>query len=108
MSLNVLTIRPRRLRQSAAIRRMVRETALSANDFIYPLFVDEGITQAVEVKSMPGVFRIPVSDVPDAVRTVQEAGVSGVIFFGIPQEKDDVGASGWDDNGIVQQAIRAA
>ncbi len=108
MSLNNLSIRPRRLRQSKAIRRMVRETSLSTADFIYPLFVDEGIDEAIEVKSMPGVFRIPVSDVAAAVRKVEQAGISGVIFFGIPKDKDDIGASGWDDDGIVQQAIRAA
>ncbi len=108
MSLPDLTIRPRRLRKTATIRRMVRETSLSPNDFIYPLFVDEGIEQAIEVKSMPGVFRIPLSDVGKAVKEVEALGIPGVIFFGIPKEKDDVGASGWDDDGIVQKAIRAA
>jgi len=108
MSLPDLTIRPRRLRKTATIRRMVRETSLSPADFIYPLFVDEGITEAIEVKSMPGVFRIPLSDVAKKVREVEALGIPGVILFGIPNEKDDIGASGWDDNGIVQKAIRAA
>jgi len=108
MSLPDLTIRPRRLRKTATIRRMVRETSLSTADFIYPLFVDEGIDKAIEVKSMPGVSRIPLSDVGKKVREVEALGIPGVILFGIPNEKDDIGASGWDDNGIVQQAIRAA
>jgi len=108
MSLPSLNIRPRRLRQSPAIRRMVSETSLSMADFIYPLFVDESITEAVEVSSMPGVFRFPVSDIGDMARKVEAAGISGVIFFGLPSEKDAVGSEGWNDDGIVQQAIRAA
>jgi len=108
MSLPDLTIRPRRLRKTATIRRMVRETSLSTADFIYPLFVDEAIDKAIDVKSMPGVSRIPLSDVGKKVREVEALGIPGVILFGIPNKKDDIGASGWDDNGIVQQAIRAA
>ncbi|MDQ6973819.1 MAG: porphobilinogen synthase [Mariprofundaceae bacterium] len=108
MSLSSLTIRPRRLRQSPAIRRMVSETSLSTADFIYPLFVDESISEAIEVTSMPGVFRIPVSDVAGAVKKVEDAGISGIIFFGLPREKDAIGSEGWHDHGIVQQAIRAA
>ena len=103
-----LTHRPRRLRKTANLRRMVSETSLSVNDLIYPIFVDEGIKKAVEVKSMPGVQRIPLSDVAAMVKTVEDAGVPGVIFFGIPTEKDAIGSGGWDDEGIVQQAIRAA
>ncbi len=108
MSLPDLTIRPRRLRGSANIRRMVSETQLSVADLIYPLFVDEAITEAIEVSSMPGVFRIPLADVAAKVNEVEALGIPGVILFGIPTEKDAIGSSGWDDNGIVQQAIRAA
>ncbi|MDQ6994483.1 MAG: porphobilinogen synthase [Mariprofundaceae bacterium] len=108
MSLPSLTIRPRRLRQSPAIRRMTSETSLSTADFIYPIFVDESISEAVEVSSMPGVSRIPVSDVAAMVKKVEDAGISGVIFFGLPSEKNANGSAGWDDDGIVQQAIRAA
>ena len=103
-----LTIRPRRLRGSAALRRMVSETHLSTADLIYPLFVDETISEAVPVASMPGVSRIPLSDVGAVVKEVQALGIPGIILFGIPAEKDAIGSSGWDDNGIVQQAIRAA
>jgi len=108
MSLPDLTIRPRRLRKNATIRRMVRETSLSVDDFIYPIFVDESITESIAVKSMPGVSRIPLSDVGKTVCEVQALGIPGIILFGIPKDKDAIGASGWDDNGIVQEAIRAA
>jgi len=103
-----ITHRPRRLRKTANLRRMVSETTLSVNDLIYPIFVDEGLDQAIEVKSMPGVQRIPLTDVAMMVKKVEDAGIPGVIFFGIPKEKDAIGSGGWDDHGIVQQAIRAA
>jgi porphobilinogen synthase len=108
MSLPDLTVRPRRLRQSVNIRRMVRETTLSPADFIYPMFVDETISEAIPVASMPGVSRIPVSQVGQIVQEAAALGIPGVILFGIPAEKDAVGTAGWDSNGIVQQAIRAA
>jgi len=108
MSLPDLIIRPRRLRSTPTLRRMVRETQLSPSDFIYPLFVDETIDAPVAVASMPGVSRIPGSMVGDAVREVKALGIPGVILFGIPALKDAIGSSGWDANGIVQQAIRAA
>jgi porphobilinogen synthase len=103
-----LVHRPRRLRKTAALRRMVSETSLSVNDLIYPIFVDEGIDKAIDVKSMPGVTRIPLSDVAAMVTKVEKAGIPGVIFFGIPSEKDAIGSGGWDDDGIVQNAIREA
>jgi len=108
MSLPELIIRPRRLRTTPTMRRMVRETTLSAADLIYPLFVDETIDAPVAVASMPGVLRIPLSQVGDAVREVESLGIPGIILFGIPAVKDAVGSGGWDANGIVQQAIRAA
>ncbi|MDQ6982925.1 MAG: porphobilinogen synthase [Mariprofundus sp.] len=108
MSLPDLMIRPRRLRNSATLRRMVRETDLTTADLIYPIFVDETIQEAVPVVSMPGVSRIPLSQVGDIVKEVEELGIPGIILFGIPAEKDAVGSGGWDSNGIVQQAIRAA
>jgi len=108
MPLPDLTIRPRRLRGNATMRRMVRETSLSVADLIYPLFVDESIDAAIPVVSMPGVSRIPLSDVAAVVKKVEALGIPGVILFGIPAKKDAIGSSGWDDRGIVQQAIRAA
>ena len=108
MSLPELIHRPRRLRKTPAIRRMVSETTLSVNDLIYPIFVDETITQPQPVGSMPGVSRIPLSAVGDMVTEVASLGIPGVIFFGIPKEKDAIGSGGWDSEGIVQKAIRAA
>lgn len=108
MSLPELIHRPRRLRKTPAIRRMVSETSLSVNDLIYPIFVDETITQPQPVGSMPGVSRIPLSAVGDRVTEVAALGIPGVIFFGIPKEKDAIGSGGWDNKGIVQEAIRAA
>jgi len=108
MSLPELIHRPRRLRKTPAIRRMVSETTLSVNDLIYPIFVDETITEPKPVGSMPGVERIPLSAVGDTVLEVASLGIPGVIFFGIPKEKDAIGSGGWDSEGIVQKAIRAA
>jgi len=108
MSLPELIHRPRRLRKTPAIRRMVSETTLSVNDLIYPIFVDETIASPQPVGSMPGVSRIPLSAVGDVVTEVASLGIPGVIFFGIPKEKDAIGSGGWDSEGIVQQAIRAA
>ncbi len=103
-----MVIRPRRMRQSMVLRNMVRETTLSINDFIYPMFVDETITEPVPVASMPGVSRIPLSAVGKTVEEVAFLGIPGIILFGIPGRKDATGSSGWDGHGIVQEAIRAA
>ncbi len=108
MSLPDLIHRPRRLRKNPTIRNMVRETSLSPSDFIYPVFVDETITEAVPVASMPGVFRIPLSDVGSITKKTASLGISGIILFGIPAKKDAVGSGGWDANGIVQKAIQEA
>jgi len=101
-------IRPRRLRKSEAIRSLVREHALSPAHLIYPLFVDETIQDPVPVTSMPGISRIPLGLVGEQVSEALALGIPAVMLFGIPRHKDAVGASGWDTEGIVQQAIRAA
>lgn len=108
MSLPDLTIRPRRLRQSPVLRRMVRETSLSVNDLILPLFVDETLSEPRPVGSMPGVFRLPLSHVGKTVKEVAALGIPGVIFFGIPEHKDGIGSEAWNDDGIVQRAVREA
>ncbi len=100
--------RPRRLRQNRSLRNMFQETSLSANDFIYPLFVDETIDMPVPIASMPGISRLPLTHVENAVSEAAELGIPGVILFGVPASKDAVGSSGWDSEGIVQLAIRAA
>lgn len=108
MSLPDLIHRPRRLRKNPAIRSLVRETSISPSDFIYPVFVDETITEAAPVKSMPGVSRIPLSDVGKITREAASLGIPGIILFGIPAEKDATGSGAWDADGIVQRAIREA
>jgi porphobilinogen synthase len=99
--------RPRRLRQSAAIRRMVAETTLDAGDLIYPLFVCSGVGVRREISSMPGVYHLSVDLVVEEVQQLQELGIPAVLLFGIPEYKDAQGSSGWQENGPVQNAIRA-
>jgi len=101
-----MTVRPRRLRQSAALRSMVSETTLAVSDLIYPMFIDETIQVKTEVSSMPGVYRIPLSMVAEVAQEVADLGIRGVILFGIPIYKDECGSAGWDDSAVVQQAIR--
>jgi porphobilinogen synthase len=99
--------RLRRLRMTEAFRSMIRETELSRNDFIYPLFVVPGEKIRHEVKSMPGVFQLSVDQLVRECIEVKSLGIPAVILFGIPEEKDDVGSGAYDEHGIVQTAIRA-
>lgn len=108
MHLPRLNIRPRRLRRSPTVRRLVRETSLSTDDFIYPIFVDETIDEAVAVRSMPGVFRLPISRVGNVAKEAFDLGIPGIIIFGIPKHKDEEGSPAWDPHGVVQQAIKRA
>jgi porphobilinogen synthase len=108
MSLPDLIYRPRRLRRNATLRRMVRETRLSPADLIYPLFVDETLEERRPVGSMPGVWRLPVSEVAETAREVQALGIPAIILFGIPAHKDAIGSEAWNPEGIVQRAIREA
>ena len=100
-------VRPRRLRRSEAIRRIVRETRLDPAQFIWPLFVRPGSNVRTPVGSMPGVFQTSVDEcVRDAERAMA-AGIGGVILFGIPAEKDATGSGAWDTHGPVAEAVRA-
>lgn len=96
--------RPRRNRISKQIRDLVHETEVSKKDLIYPMFVTEGETETIE--SMPGILRYSLDDLPKALSAVNAAGITAVLFFGIPMHKDELGSGAYDDNGIVQQAIR--
>src|SRR5438876_11174246 len=99
--------RLRRLRRTASLRAMVRETRLTPESFVYPLFVCPGEGVRKEVRSMPGVFNLSVDQ---AVREAQEAhalGVPAVILFGLPEKKDEAATGAWEENGIVQRAARA-
>ncbi|MEC4889975.1 MAG: porphobilinogen synthase [Nitrospira sp.] len=99
--------RLRRLRQHEALRRMVRETALSPADFIYPLFVVEGRGRREEIASMPGQFRLSIDLLTKEAAEIKALGIPAIILFGIPDKKDERGTSGYDPNGIVQRAIKA-
>ncbi|MFQ5857542.1 MAG: porphobilinogen synthase [Anaerolineae bacterium] len=102
-----LTYRPRRLRRTPAIRRMVRETSLSVDDFIYPLFVRHGHDVRREIPSMPGQYQWSVDRLPAEAKTIAGLGIPAVIPFGIPATKDSIGSENFAADGIVQQAIRA-
>src|SRR5512143_1611296 len=101
-----VSVRPRRLRQNAVLRSMVRETELNARDFIYPLFVRHG-SGRTEIRSMPGVSQLSVAGGVREAEAAADFGVRGVILFGIPAEKDPIGRENFADDGIVQRAIRA-
>ena len=102
-----LTIRPRRLRSSDCLRRMVRETRVSPDSLIYPLFLVEGENIVEPIPSLEGQYRYSPDRVGEAVEACLKAGVTRVLLFGIPAHKDACGSSAWDENGIVQQGIRA-
>lgn len=98
--------RHRRLRQSAGIRAMVKETYLHKDDLIYPIFVMEGENIKNEVSSMPGVFQFSLDRLNDEVDEVVDLGIPSIILFGLPAEKDAVGSGAYHNHGIVQEAIR--
>ena len=102
-----LTIRPRRLRSSDCLRRMVRETRVSPDSLIYPLFLIEGENIVEPIPSLEGQYRYSPDRVGEAVEECLKAGVTRVLLFGIPAHKDACGSSAWDENGVVQQGIRA-
>ncbi|HTS79398.1 MAG TPA: porphobilinogen synthase [Myxococcaceae bacterium] len=99
--------RPRRLRRTEALRRMVRETELRPSDFIYPLFVVEGRGVRKPVPSMPGIDNLSVDLAVEEAKRARSVGVASVILFGIPGHKDPRGTGAWADDGIVQKALRA-
>lgn len=99
--------RPRRLRRNENIRRMVRETVLSVNDFIYPLFVVEGKGVKNPINSMPGNFQMSIDHLIEEAKEVQRLGIPAIILFGIPEKKDASGSDATSDNGIIQRAVKA-
>jgi len=99
--------RLRRLRKSEQLRSLVRETHLTPENFVYPLFVCPGTNVRKEVRSMPGVFNLSVDQAVKEVREARSLGVLSVILFGLPESKDEIATGAWADNGIVQQAARA-
>jgi porphobilinogen synthase len=99
--------RPRRLRRSAALRALVRETTVEPGDLIYPLFVSEAISSPRPIGTMPGVSQITVKEVVAEARELKELGIGATILFGIPKKKDPRGDASWDPNGPVPTAIKA-
>lgn len=101
-------IRPRRLRTNRTMRELVRETRVSPNAIVYPIFVKEGRGIVEEIPSMEGQYRYSPDMLPKVLESCQNSGINKVLLFGIPQSKDEVGSSAYDENGIVQQAIKTA
>lgn len=98
--------RHRRLRASAAIRSLVRETTVTVDDLIYPLFVVEGNNLKNEVPSMPGAFQLSMDNLDDEMEEIVALGIKAVMLFGVPAKKDEMGTGAYDDEGIIQQATR--
>lgn len=99
--------RLRRLRQHPILRDLVRETTLSPHDFILPMFVKPGTGVRKEIASMPGNFHLSVDRLVDEVGAARALGIKAFILFGIPESKDAIGSSSWDENGVVHQALRS-
>jgi porphobilinogen synthase len=101
------TERPRRLRRTAALRRLVAETTLAPDDLVAPLFVAEGLGEARPIQSLPGQFQHSLPSLHQEVRFLHSAGVGGVILFGVPAKKDKLGSGAYDRDGIAQVALRS-
>src|SRR5215813_9221262 len=98
--------RPRRLRRNENFRRLVRETALSVDDLIMPLFIGPGTRVTKPISSMPGVAQLSIDRAVEECKEIRDLGIPGVILFGIPDHKDAVGSDAYADNGIIQRALR--
>ena len=98
--------RLRRLRSSEAFRALVRETAVSVDDLVYPVFVVHGSGVKNAVPSMPGIFQFSVDTLSEELEKVRAAGIRAVLLFGIPEKKDEIGSEAWSESGVVQSAIR--
>ena len=105
--MNYPDYRPRRLRRTEGLRRMIRETRLSVDDFVYPLFVVPGSGVQKPISSLPGQFNLSVDKAVDMASKAADLGIPSVILFGIPEHKDAVGSEAWKDSGVIQKAIRA-
>lgn len=105
--MNYPEYRPRRLRRTEGLRRMVRETRLSVDDFVYPLFVVPGSGIQKPISSMPGQFNLSVDKATELAGQAHDLGIPAVLLFGIPEHKDAVGSEAWKDSGVVQKAIRS-
>lgn len=102
-----LRVRPRRLRRTAALRALVRENELSVRDLVYPLFVVHGTNVRAEITSMPNIYHFSVDELAREIERISALNLSAIMLFGLPAVKDEIGSENFDDNGIIQQAIRA-
>jgi porphobilinogen synthase len=102
-----LVHRPRRLRRTEGVRNLVRETKLTAHDFVLPLFISEKLTSRRAIDSMPGVFQLAIGEVAEEAERAFDVGLQAVLLFGIPREKDEGASGAFADDGVVQQAVRA-
>jgi len=98
--------RPRRLRKNKHIREMVCETKLSVDDFVYPMFVAPGKRFKEEITSMPGIFRQSIDNAIKEIKQLKELGIKAILLFGVPELKDELGSEAYDENGIIQRALR--
>lgn len=98
--------RPRRLRRNSNLRKLLAETKLSVDDFIYPMFVMLGKNKKVPISSMPGIYKQSIDNLIKEIREVKKLGIKAILLFGIPERKDEMGTEGYDENGIIQKAIK--
>ena len=101
-----LAERPRRLRRLQSLRMLVRETRLSTADLMYPIFVDQRLTERQEIQAMPGISRLSLSDLKTEINEITALNIPAILVFGLPKRKDAVGSEAYAENGIVQQAVR--
>jgi porphobilinogen synthase len=102
-----LVQRPRRLRSSPALRNLVRETKLSAHDFVLPLFVNEKLGKRRAIASMPGVFQFSLEEIVEEAQRAKDSGLQAILLFGIPAKKDEHASGAYAESGVVQKAVRA-
>ena len=102
-----LVHRPRRLRRSEGVRNLVRETKLTAHDFVLPLFISEKLTSRQAIGSMPGIFQLAPGEVADEAQRAYDLGLQAVLLFGIPRNKDEAASGAHAETGVVQEAVRA-
>ena len=101
----MMIVRPRRLRRTAAIRDMVKETRLSPSMLVYPVFVREGTNVEEDIPAMPGQKRYSPDTLSRVLERAAEAGLGGVLLFGIPDHKDETGSQAWAENGVIQRSL---
>ena len=101
-----MIFRPRRLRRTAAIRDMAAETRLSPSMLVYPVFIREGKNIIEDIPAMPGQKRYSPDTFPKFLEETANAGIKSILLFGLPEHKDECGSGAWDENGVIQQALR--